>query len=32
MRHVSLARARAIAGTVVLIAIALSLEAGARWH
>jgi len=31
MRHVSLARARAIAGIVVLIAMALALEAGRRW-
>jgi hypothetical protein len=31
MRHISLPRARAMAGIVVLIAIALALEAGRRW-
>jgi hypothetical protein len=32
MRHVSLTRARAIVGIVVLVAIALALEAGRRWQ
>jgi hypothetical protein len=31
MSHVTLARARAIAGIVVLVATALALEAGRRW-
>jgi hypothetical protein len=31
MRQMLLARARAIAGIVVLVAIALVTEAGARW-
>jgi hypothetical protein len=31
MRHVSFPRARATAGILILVAIALALEAGRRW-
>jgi hypothetical protein len=31
MRHMSVERTRAILGIVVLVAIALALEAGRRW-
>jgi hypothetical protein len=31
MSHSTVARARAIAGIVVLVSIALALEAGRRW-
>jgi hypothetical protein len=31
MRHVSMARARAVLGIAVLVAMALALEAGRRW-